>query len=92
MAHTLQVNYEYGGPKPKLLTYEMAVCVCDADGATSPAEREFLARLAQALGLDAGAAQAFRRQADAVTGAPLEGIALDGAIVAAVEQAVGPLE
>ena len=64
--------------------YEMAVCVCDADGATSPAEREFLGRLAQALGLDAGAAQAFTRQADAVTGAPLEGSALDGAIVAAV--------
>ena len=64
--------------------YEMAVCVCDADGATSPAEREFLGRLAQALGLDAGAAQAFTRQADAVTGAPLEGSALDGGIVAAV--------
>jgi uncharacterized protein (DUF697 family)/tellurite resistance protein len=64
--------------------YEMAVCVCDADGATSPAEREFLGRLAQALGLDAGAAQAFTRQADAVTGAPLGGSALDGAIVGAV--------
>jgi uncharacterized protein (DUF697 family)/tellurite resistance protein len=64
--------------------YEMAVCVCDADGATSPVEREFLGRLAQALGLDAGAAQAFTRQADAVTGTPLEGTALDGAIVAAV--------
>jgi len=64
--------------------YEMAVCVCDADGATSPAEREFLGRLAQVLGLDAGAAQAFTRQADAVTGAPLEGSALDGAIVGAV--------
>jgi tellurite resistance protein/uncharacterized protein (DUF697 family) len=64
--------------------YEMAVCVCDADGATSPVEREFLGRLAQALGLDAGAAQAFTRQADDVTGTPLEGTALDGAIVAAV--------
>jgi len=64
--------------------YEMAVCVCDADGATSPAERQFLGRLAQALGLDASAAQAFTRQADAVTGAPLEGSALDGAIVGVV--------
>jgi uncharacterized protein (DUF697 family)/tellurite resistance protein len=64
--------------------YEMAVCVCDSDGATSPAERVFLERLAQALGLDAGAAQAFMRRAEAVTGAPLEGNALDGAIVAAV--------
>jgi uncharacterized protein (DUF697 family) len=62
----------------------MAVCVCDADGATSPAEREFLRRLAQALGLDASIAQAFTQQADALTGVPLEGSALDGAIVAAV--------
>ena len=66
------------------LAYEMAVCVCDADGATTPVEREFLGRLAQALGLDAGAAQAFTQQADAVTGASLEGAALDGGIVAAV--------
>jgi len=71
-------------PEQRQFAYEMAVCVCDADGATSPAEREFLARLAQALGLDAGAAQAFTAQADAVTEAPLSGAALDGAIVAAV--------
>ena len=71
-------------PGQRQYAYEMAVCVCDADGATSPAEREFLARLAQALGLDAGAAQAFAAQADAVTEAPLSGAALDGAIVAAV--------
>ena len=64
--------------------YEMAACVCDADGATTPAEREFLARLAQALGLDAAAAQAYTRQADAVASVPLAGPALDGAIVAAV--------
>jgi uncharacterized protein (DUF697 family)/tellurite resistance protein len=71
-------------PEHRQFAYEMAVCVCDADGATSPAEQEFLGRLAQALGLDAGAAHAFTRQADAVTGAPLEGAALDGTIVAAV--------
>ena len=71
-------------PDERQFAYEMAVCVCDADGATSTVEREFLGRLAQALGLDAGAAQAFTRQADAVTGAPLEGTALDGAIVAAL--------
>ena len=72
--------------------YEMAVCVCDADGATSPAEREFLGRLAQALGLDAAAAQAFTQQADAVTGAPLEGSALDGGIVAAVPASAAELD
>jgi len=64
--------------------YEMAVCVCDADGATSPLERDFLARLAQALGLDAGTAQAFAQQADAVAEAPLSGDALEGSLVAAV--------
>ncbi len=42
-----------GQPDERQFAYEMAVCVCDADGATSPAEREFLGRLAQALGLDA---------------------------------------
>jgi len=71
-------------PNERQFAYEMAVCVCDADGATSPAEREFLGRLAQALGLEAGAAQAFTRQADALTGVPLAGTALDGAIVGAV--------
>lgn len=66
------------------LAYEMAVCVCNADGATSPAEQAFLAQLAQAFGLDSGAAQSYARQVDAVTTAPLGGNALDGAIVATV--------
>jgi uncharacterized protein (DUF697 family)/tellurite resistance protein len=79
-------------PDQRQFAYEMAVCVCDADGATSPAEREFLGRLAQALGLDAGAAQAFTQQADAVADAPLEGSALDGAIVAAVPARAAELD
>jgi uncharacterized protein (DUF697 family)/tellurite resistance protein len=66
------------------LAYEMAVCVCNADGATAPAEQAFLAQLAHALALDTGAAQAYARQADAITTAPLSGSALDGAIVATV--------
>lgn len=33
------------------LAYEMAVCVCDADGQTSPKEDAFLAQLRQALGM-----------------------------------------
>lgn len=32
------------------LAYELAVCVCDADGVQSPAERQFLARLKAELG------------------------------------------
>ena len=79
-------------PDERQFAYEMAVCVCDADGATSPAEREFLGKLAQALGLDASAANAFTQQADAVTGAPLDGSALDGAIVAAVPARAAELD
>ena len=68
----------------KQFAYEMAVGVCDADGASSDQEREFLAQLANALGLAAAPAQQFARQADAMSSVPLGGDALDGAIVAAV--------
>lgn len=37
------------------LAYEMAVCVCDADGQTSAREAEFLAQLKSALGLNEAA-------------------------------------
>jgi len=39
-------------PGQRQLAYEMAVCVCDADGRKSPAEATFLADLKQRLGLD----------------------------------------
>ena len=68
----------------KQFAYEMAVGVCNADGATSAQEREFLANLARALGLAAAPAQQFAQAADAVASTPLSGSALDGAIVAAV--------
>lgn len=53
------------------LAYEMAVCVCDADGAQSDAERAFLAELSRALQLDAAAAGGFQQQAEAMASAPL---------------------
>ena len=52
----------------KQLAYEMAVCVCDADGTQSDAERMFLADLRTSLGLDASAAQ-FSRQAEEIAAA-----------------------
>ena len=55
----------------KQLAYEMAVCVCDADGAHSEAERGFLAELRAALGLDAAASAAFTEEAQAIAAAPL---------------------
>ena len=45
----------------KQLAYEMAVCVCDADGAQSQAEQRFLQELRAALALDAPTAAAFSR-------------------------------
>ena len=50
----------------RLLAYEMAVCVCDADGAHSPAEQAFLADLGSRLQLQAPAAAGFAAQAQAL--------------------------
>jgi uncharacterized protein (DUF697 family)/tellurite resistance protein len=55
----------------KQLAYEMAVCVCDADGVASPAEQQFLRELREALKLDTGQAAQVVREADAVAAAPL---------------------
>jgi uncharacterized protein (DUF697 family)/tellurite resistance protein len=60
-----------GDPGLRQLAYEMAVGVCDADGARGAAEREFLASLARALGLDPADANVIAEEADAVVDAPL---------------------
>ena len=71
-------------PEHRQLAYELAVCVCDADGVQSPAERQFLARLKTELGgsLDT----AFEAQADGLareTDAPVAVPAPAGAAAAA---------
>jgi uncharacterized protein (DUF697 family) len=48
------------------LAYEMAVCVCDADGRQTDAERQFLADLKRGLNLSADQTNTFDRQADEV--------------------------
>ena len=53
-------------PAHAQLAYEMAVCVCDADGSQSEVERRFLHDLRRQLGLQDGAVQAFEAQADAL--------------------------
>lgn len=58
-------------PESRRLAYEMAVCVCDADGVQGDAERAFLERLRGALGLDAASAGAFSRAADEIAAVPL---------------------
>jgi len=47
------------------LAFEMAVCVCDADGLQNEAERKFLAELRSTLNLDIAGAQAYTQKADA---------------------------
>lgn len=54
------------------LAYEMAVCVCDADGTTSTKEQNFLSNLRDALQLNAGFAQATDSDTEAVANAPLQ--------------------
>lgn len=56
------------------LAYEMAVCVCDADGRQSPPETAFLADLKNRLKLDASEAAAFDREADAIVDAAEKGV------------------
>ena len=52
------------------LAYEMAVCVCDADGGQSEGERAFLASLRRQLALEGDeVATAVASQADAITAA-----------------------
>jgi uncharacterized protein (DUF697 family)/tellurite resistance protein len=61
-----KVAAELRSPESRQLAYEMAVGVCDADGAQGPAEKTFLAKLAEALALPAAAASDTSARADEV--------------------------
>ena len=61
-----------GSNESRRLAYEMAVCVCEADGQTSAQERAFLTRLREALGQ---APATFAADADALAAAPLDAAA-----------------
>ena len=60
-----------GSPEARQLAYEMAVCVCDADGAQSEAEARFLASLLSQLGLGPSARD-FAAQAEEIAAAPID--------------------
>ena len=49
--------------------YEMAVCVCEADGRMSPAERAFLEELKRSLNLDAAQSSAIEQTIDPIVSA-----------------------
>ena len=60
-------------PESRQLAYEMAVCVCEADGHTSAKEDAFLAQVRQAWGLGgAHTTGGFDAEAQAVADAPLQ--------------------
>ena len=71
-------------PEEKQHAYDAAVGIVNADGAASSRERDFLARLSQALGLNASSSQALAQQASAVASVPPASNALDGALVSAI--------
>ena len=70
------------------LAYEMAVCVCDADGVQSKAEQRFLEDVRAALAIDAPAAAQFSRTAEEIAAAPLGGN--EGAVVPAMSGGASP--
>jgi uncharacterized protein (DUF697 family)/tellurite resistance protein len=71
-------------PEDRQQAYDAAVGIVNADGAASMREREFLARLSQALGLNAASSQSVAQQASAMAGVAPSSNALDGALVSAV--------
>ncbi len=68
-----QVAAQLQAPAAKALAYEMAVCVCNADGVLKEPEKQFLAELRQALQLDSPAATAHEQTAQAIVQEPLAG-------------------
>ncbi|HEX7770226.1 MAG TPA: DUF533 domain-containing protein, partial [Dokdonella sp.] len=72
LLHRVSVAEAVGGlrsPAAKQLAYEMAVCVCDADGVQSPEERAFIADLGTSLGLEAGARKDYSDRAESLAAA-----------------------
>ena len=67
-------------PEARQLAFEMAVCVCDADGVQSPAEQAFLADLRHALALDVQQSAAYTRQAEAIAALPVGASATDSGV------------
>lgn len=73
------------------LAYEMAVCVCEADGHTSEAERRFLDDLKVRLGLDAASVEVIESEADAIVTLSQAAAPLSAKLAAAPAAAPGPV-
>ncbi|MNQ19640.1 Tellurite resistance protein TerB [compost metagenome] len=73
---------ELKSAESRQLAYEMAVCMCDADGVQSEPERLFLMDVRSSLGLDASAAQ-FSQRAEDIAAAVPAAVAVTAATAAA---------
>lgn len=69
-----EIAKELPSAEARKLAYEMAVCVCNADGAQTPAEKSFLAELRRALQLDLVEATKFSDGAEVVAAQPLASV------------------
>jgi uncharacterized protein (DUF697 family)/tellurite resistance protein len=70
-----QAASQLQGASAKALAYEMAVCVCHADGILKDGEKQFLNELRQALQLDAASVEAHQQAAQALVSPTLGGAA-----------------
>jgi uncharacterized protein (DUF697 family)/tellurite resistance protein len=70
-----QVAGQLRAPSAKALAYEMAVCVCHADGLLQEPEKRFLADLRQALQLDSSSVDEHQQTVQAMMAQPLAGSA-----------------
>ncbi|MEO5660576.1 MAG: DUF533 domain-containing protein [Polaromonas sp.] len=70
-------------PSHRQLAYEMAVCVCDADGQRTDAERSFLSGLRRQLALEAAQTRVFDRQAEELAGVMMPAAPLPSTVRAA---------
>src|ERR1051326_8366774 len=68
-----QVAAQLQSPPAKALAYEMAVCVCHADGTLKDAESRFLTELRQALQLDQAAVESHLQAAQTMVEQPVSG-------------------
>jgi uncharacterized protein (DUF697 family)/tellurite resistance protein len=80
-------------PAQRQLAYEIAVCVCDADGQHSAAEKQFLDSLKTALGLSSDEAAQLQGPADEIAAVPIgvPAAAQPAAQTAAPAPAAGPV-
>jgi len=68
-----QVTTQLPTPAAKTLAYEMAVCVCNADGVVKETEKQFLTDLRHALQLDSSSTDLHQQTAQALVEQPLSG-------------------